>query len=98
MPPAIIGTPARTQASFTQNGQTTQSAFDAFDRQVSHGQAQYGYDSLDRASTRNGGDIGYDGLTNNQVSVDGRVIERQPDGTPLSDKASGSTLPGRAAA
>ncbi|HEV3359940.1 MAG TPA: RHS repeat-associated core domain-containing protein [Pseudonocardiaceae bacterium] len=85
-----------TLASTTQNGQTTNSTFDAFDRQITNGAEQFAYDSLDRLTTRDGNAIGYDGLTNNQVSADGRVINRLPDGTPLSDKASSSTNAGKA--
>ncbi|MFC3894117.1 RHS repeat-associated core domain-containing protein [Lentzea rhizosphaerae] len=88
-------TPRGTRASVTQNGQTTTSNFDAFDRLVSAGAVNYRYDSLDRVTDRNGVAFKYQGQTNDAVSDGSRLVSRLPDGAAFSDKAAGSTLKGR---
>ncbi|MFD4640319.1 RHS repeat-associated core domain-containing protein [Lentzea sp. NPDC058436] len=87
--------PRGTRASVTQNGQTTASNFDAFDRLVSSGAVGYRYDSLDRVTDRNGVAFKYQGQTNDAVSDGSRLISRLPDGTAFSDKVAGSTVKGR---
>ncbi|MEU0879806.1 RHS repeat-associated core domain-containing protein [Lentzea sp. NPDC005914] len=88
-------TPRGTRASVTQNGQTTASSFDAFDRMASAGAVSYRYDSLNRVTDRNGVAFKYQGQTNEAVSDGSRLVSRLPDGTAFSDKAAGSTLKGR---
>lgn len=88
-------TPRGTRASVTQNGQTTASSFDAFDRMVSAGAVNYRYDSLDRVTDRNGVAFKYQGQTDDAVSDGSRLISRLPDGSAFSDRAAGSTAKGR---
>ncbi|HEX7306143.1 LamG-like jellyroll fold domain-containing protein [Lentzea sp.] len=80
-----------TLSSTTQNGQTANAAFDAFDRMASNGAVKYRYDAMDRVSDRNGTQFQYTGLTNEAVSDGSRKITRLPDGTALSDKSTTGT-------
>ncbi|MFS8101709.1 DNRLRE domain-containing protein [Lentzea alba] len=84
-----------TLSSVTENGQTKNSAFDAFDRLATEGAASYAYDSLDRVTDRNGKKFQYLGLTNEAVSDGTRVISRLPDGRAFSDKNVSETAKGR---
>jgi RHS repeat-associated protein len=84
-----------TVKSVVENGQTKNSAFDAFDRLVTSGAVQYSYDGLDRVITRNGKAFQYAGLSNEAVSDGTRLISRSPSGKPISDKAVGSTAKGK---
>ncbi|MFC3898267.1 DNRLRE domain-containing protein [Lentzea rhizosphaerae] len=84
-----------TVSSVVENGQTKNSAFDAFDRMVTSGAVQYSYDGLDRVITRNGKAFQYAGLSNEAVSDGTRLISRSPSGKPISDKAVGSTAKGK---
>ncbi|WP_093599521.1 DNRLRE domain-containing protein [Lentzea waywayandensis] len=84
-----------TISSVTENGQTKNSAFDAFDRLVTEGAATYAYDSLDRVTDRNGKKFQYAGLSNEAVSDGTRLISRLPDGRAFSDKNAAETAKGR---
>lgn len=84
-----------TRASVTENGQTTNSTFDAFDRMVTNGIGNYSYDSNDRVISRNSKGFQYAGLSNEAVSDGSRLISRLPDGRAFADKAASSPAKGR---
>jgi RHS repeat-associated protein len=85
-----------TQYTYTSRGTlatagTRTLQFDAFDQMTKDGVIGYKYDSLGRVATRGSTVFAYGSLANDPVSDGTRVIGRDPDGQPLSDKAVGST-------
>ncbi|WP_410670844.1 RHS repeat-associated core domain-containing protein [Amycolatopsis sp. cmx-4-68] len=78
--------PRGTLVSRTDSNGTVTSTFDAFDRQIKHGQGTYAYDGLDRTVSRNGQNFEYDGGSRELVSDGAAVFARGLGGELLAQR------------